>query len=297
VSFRAADPRKIPIDSNGNLATKTEGSDSWGYEWNARNQLTRVTKNYVEQARFGYDPLGRRVERVAGGVATSYTYDANSILREVTGSTTLKYVHGPTIDEPLVREDGSGSFNYYHADPLGSIAKRTNQVGAVIQEYRYDAWGNIEIGATESGFAFTSREWDPDLGLAYYRARFYDSKVGRFIGEDPIKFSEGTNLYTYVGNDPVNSTDPSGLKRTYPRLPPPKLPSPNLPCTADDAVRTLVMENWGKWQEDPGNPCVYFHYALDENCQLRKVYRFRCVPPQPPRGCPEDPDEPCWACR
>jgi RHS repeat-associated protein len=257
-------------DSNGNLTSKTEGTDTWGYEWNANNELTRVTKNSVELARFSYDPLGRRVERVAGGVATSYTYDANSILREVSGSTTLKYVHGPAIDEPLVREDGSGSFNYYHADALGSMTKRTNQASAVIQEYRYDAWGNVEISASEPRFAFTSREWDPDLGLAYYRARYYDSKVGRFISEDPIKFSGGMNFYAYVGNDPVSSTDPSGLNRTYPRLPPPQLPRPNLPCTTTDDVRMFVLQHWGQWQQDPGNPCVYWTWVLGSGLSTEK---------------------------
>ena len=54
-------------DPNGNLTTKTEGTDTWGYDWNAENQLTRVTKNGVELARFSYDPIGRRVEKVAGG--------------------------------------------------------------------------------------------------------------------------------------------------------------------------------------------------------------------------------------
>ena len=86
-------------DSNGNLTQKTEGSDTWGYEWNARNELTRVTKNSVEQARFSYDSLGRRVEKVAGGVTTTYTYAGLSILREVRGATTLKYLHGG-LDEP-----------------------------------------------------------------------------------------------------------------------------------------------------------------------------------------------------
>ena len=107
-------------DPNGNLATKTEGTDSWAYEWNAQNELTRVPKNGVEQARFAYDPFGRRVEKVAGGVTTSYTYDADDILREVHGGTTFKYVHGPGIDEPLSREDGSGALTYYHADGLGT---------------------------------------------------------------------------------------------------------------------------------------------------------------------------------
>jgi len=57
-------------DPNGNLTTKTEGTDTWVYTWNAENQLTKVEKNSVEQARFGYDPIGRRVEKVAGGVTT-----------------------------------------------------------------------------------------------------------------------------------------------------------------------------------------------------------------------------------
>ena len=61
-SFGAADPHKIPIDSNGNLASKTEGTDNWTYTWNAENQLTKVEKNGAEVARFAYDPRGRRLE-------------------------------------------------------------------------------------------------------------------------------------------------------------------------------------------------------------------------------------------
>jgi YD repeat-containing protein len=65
-------------DSNGNLATKTEGTDNWTYEWSARNELARVLKNNVEQARFSYDPMGRRAEKIAAGVTTSYTHPARS---------------------------------------------------------------------------------------------------------------------------------------------------------------------------------------------------------------------------
>ncbi len=82
-------------DPDGNLTQKTEGTDTWGYEWNAHNELTRVTKNTMEQARFSYDPLGRRVEKVAGGVTNSYTYQGESILRESRGTSTFKYLHDP----------------------------------------------------------------------------------------------------------------------------------------------------------------------------------------------------------
>lgn len=66
-------------------------------EWNAENQLKRVTKNGVEVASFSSDPLGRRVEKVAGGVTTSYTYDEEAILRQVTGTTATRFAQGPGI--------------------------------------------------------------------------------------------------------------------------------------------------------------------------------------------------------
>lgn len=196
-------------DSNGNLSQTTEGSNTWGYEWNANNELTRVTKNSVEQARFAYDPIGRRVEKVAGGVTTSYAYDGHNILREVRGSNTLKYVHGPTADEPLALDDGT-SLSSFHADGLGSVIKTTNASGAVVSARRYDAWGNLEIGAGEPGYSFTGREWDPEVSLYYYRARYYDSRTGRFVSEDPLKWKEGTNFFLYVHGNPVIWVDPSG---------------------------------------------------------------------------------------
>jgi YD repeat-containing protein len=148
---------------------------TWTYEWNAENQLTRVTKDGTEVARFSYDPLGRRVERVAGGVTHAYVYEGGDILQETIsdGATTFayRYIDGPGIDEPLAREDvATGALTYYHADGLGSIVKMTDQAGNVVHSYQYDAWGNIEAGASQGGYAFTGREWDPEMGLAVPRA-------------------------------------------------------------------------------------------------------------------------------
>jgi RHS repeat-associated protein len=66
-----------------------------------------------------------------------------------------------------------------------------------------------------SGYAYTAREWDPEINLYYYRARYYDPKVGRFISEDPAKCSAGTNFYTYLGGNPVTRIDPSGLPARF----------------------------------------------------------------------------------
>jgi RHS repeat-associated protein len=203
-------------DSNGNLNTKVEGADTWGYEWNANNELTRVTKNAVEQARFTYDPLGRRVEKVAVGVTTSYTFDAEDVLREVRGATTLKYVHGQGFDEALAAEDGGGGTAYYLADGLGSVVRTTNAAGAVTLARQYDAWGNLQTGGSEPSYAFTGREWDPEIGIYYYRARYYDPRLGRFLSEDPVPTTrrrrEEQNPYAYVANRPTVAADPTGLQ-------------------------------------------------------------------------------------
>jgi RHS repeat-associated protein len=207
----AATGAAYSYDASGNLETKTEGSDIWHYTWNAENQLIKVEKNSIEIARFAYDPSGRRVEKVAGGVTTAWAYDGDAILRETRGGVTYRFIHGLGIDEPVAREQGSAR-QYYHADALGGILKMTDAAGAVALTREYDAWGKLEAGGDQPGYAFTGREWDPETGLYYYRARYYDAKVGRFISEDPIGFEGGGNLYAYVAGNPVSVGDPLGLE-------------------------------------------------------------------------------------
>jgi RHS repeat-associated protein len=83
-----------------------------------------------------------------------------------------------------------------------------------VQRYEYSAYGEIvtQEGGLSNPFTYISREYDPESGLYYYRARYYDAEVGRFLQTDPIGFAGGdANLYAYVGNNPVNWIDPLGL--------------------------------------------------------------------------------------
>jgi RHS repeat-associated protein len=87
----------------------------------------------------------------------------------------------------------------------------TDEKGRTVQSYDYDSFGNLkdQKERIKQPYTFTAREWDRETGLYYYRARYYDPKVGRFISKDPIGFDGGdVNLYQYVGNNPVNFTDP-----------------------------------------------------------------------------------------
>jgi RHS repeat-associated protein len=67
------------------------------------------------------------------------------------------------------------------------------------------------LGGIDFRFGYTGRELDEETGNYYYRSRYYDSTVGRFISEDTIGFESGdANLYRYVFNSPTNYTDPTG---------------------------------------------------------------------------------------
>jgi RHS repeat-associated protein len=168
-------------------------------------------------ATFEYDPLGRRVEKVAGATTTTFTYDGEDILRDIAGATTMYYVHGPGIDEPLAKEI-SGTATYYHADALGSILKITDAAGDVDHEYRYDPYGRIEIGSAQGGYSFTGRESDVETGLYHYRARYYDAASGRFLSEDPAGLIGGITRYAYVRGNPISLADPFGLEVTVSNL-------------------------------------------------------------------------------
>jgi RHS repeat-associated protein len=90
----------------------------------------------------------------------------------------------------------------------------------VVNHLVYDSFGNIESesnGAVDFRFGYTGREFDEESGQYYYRARYYDAGVGRFLSEDPISFSGGdANLYRYVSNAPTISRDPMGLQEEIP---------------------------------------------------------------------------------
>jgi RHS repeat-associated protein len=95
---------------------------------------------------------------------------------------------------------------------LAEIEAYTSADGGGSQLQRFDAWGNKtqSAGANIPQYGYTGREPDA-TGLVYYRARYYDPSIGRFVSRDPIGLDGGINLYAYVLNNPVNYTDPTGL--------------------------------------------------------------------------------------
>ena len=253
-------------DNNGNLIQKDDSEEGiTTYKYDYENRLAKIGYDDGTASEYSYDGAGRRIEKNVNGVITRYIYDNEDILQELNSQNSIlaTYTHGPGIDEPISMER-DGQTYWYHADGLGSLRQLTDLTGAEVQSYIYDSFGNIvdRKGSIANPYTYTGREYDPESSLYYYRARYYNPKIGRFLQEDPMlnparselfKFgkvrnsyipsfesllenSQTLNPYVYAQNNPVRYIDPYGLYL----IPP---PSPLCVSKVLSAIRNTSGKN------------------------------------------------------
>lgn len=107
----------------------------------------------------------------------------------------------------------AGTHHYYYTDPQGTVLAKTDASGNIIATYDYAPYGTTVAGMSPApdGPGYTGHVNDPDTGLVYMQARYYDPAVGRFISRDPAGQKAGFNDYAYVNDNPINMIDPTGM--------------------------------------------------------------------------------------
>jgi RHS repeat-associated protein len=255
-------------DANGNL-TRDETGRQFVYDaWNRLVEVRDASGETVK--RYAYDGLHRRVQETAGGVTTDFYYSEQwQVLEErVGGNTTVQYVWSPVYVDALVLRDrdsdGDGTLDerlWVVQDANYNVTAIFDNSGNVVERYIYDPFGqatmlNAEWNVRSGGSAYDwlylhqGGRFDATSGLYHFRHRDYSPTLGRWTSFDPLSYAAGdVNLYRTVGNNPLNSLDPSGLDDGIP-LPDAvavPLPNPRLPVLSPSPPTSVSGSSGGGW--------------------------------------------------
>lgn len=210
----SAGNNKYSYDANGNMLS----GDGRTFIWNGDNlPISVITAEGATT--FDYDSANKRVAKTGPGDSGPTYYFGPLVERAPNGTLTYSYYLGPSL---VARR--SASTTWYHSDHLGSVRLVTDAQGNLKQRYWYTSFGATAYTSanTLDDFGFTGQRRNPSTaspdgdpaGLIYMNARYYDATLGRFISPDTMIPDPGNpqslNRYTYVENNPLSFTDPTG---------------------------------------------------------------------------------------
>ena len=209
-------------DANGNMLTGGNRT----LTWTPFNQLSQIVQNgYTTNFTFGAN-RERIMQQGTGGAKTIYVGAHYEVVTNGGATEYRHYIMGPSgrIAVYTMRNSGVHDTRYFHTDGLGSVIAASNEFGQVVQRFAYDAWGQrvnpaddaVITHNTNSGLTrgYTDHEHLDRHGLIHMNGRVYDPVLARFLSADPFVDSttdaQSFNRYSYVNNNPMNATDPSG---------------------------------------------------------------------------------------
>jgi RHS repeat-associated protein len=188
------------------------------FEWDAEYRLVAITEGN-KRSEFSYDGLDRRVrivEKTNGMVVSDKRFvwcgTTLSEERDGSGSQIVKRFFARGVQAASDVDVPAGNY-LFTRDHLGSLREMTDMTGTVRARHSYDPFGRRSRvdGNVDADFGFTGHyvHSPSSLHLALYRA--YRAGIARWLSRDPLGEEEGSNLYAYASNDPLNRIDELGL--------------------------------------------------------------------------------------
>jgi RHS repeat-associated protein len=203
--------------------------------------------------------------RTLGESTNHLTWDVSGGLSLLLSDGQTSYIYGPG-GLPIEQIDAEEAPTYYHHDQLGSTRMLTNASGEATARFSYDAYGGLEAstGTQTTPLGYAGQYTLAQSGLQYLRARVYDPVTGQFLTRDPVE-PLTRQPYTYAGDNPLSSADPTGLEAeelkvpcTWPCAPPPVVES------LEEAAHKISNALDDAWNAIIGGENAEGHLTLSE---------------------------------
>ena len=224
------DGKTITYDSIGNPLT----FDGYSYSWQKGRQLAGISGNGIDTS-YKYNDEGIRTQKTVNGVTTTYDLEGDLVVYEESYNVSSpdtkfnKIYYTYTGDGSLVSMNLDGVEYYYIRNGQNDIIGLYDKNGVQVAAYTYDTWGKLVSIKDQNGndvtddsssvgyqnpYGYRGYRYDTDTGMYYLQSRYYNPEIGRYLNADsqlnPQSDITGMNLFCYGGNNPVNTTDPTG---------------------------------------------------------------------------------------
>ena len=202
-------------DKNGNIIKKSGIKGATAYFYDTNNRLVQIVLSDGKTIRYAYYPDWKRLSKSVDGNTIYYYYDNDNIVTEIDANGNIIRRYSFIQDELLWVDNGKKY--YFVTNHLGSVMKIIDNNGNVVNSYEYDEFGNIIQRNEQIGndVLYTGQIYENESELYFYKNRFYDPDIGRFLSKDK---AYALNRYVYV--NPDGETEKIPNKRIVVKSPP-----------------------------------------------------------------------------
>ncbi|MBO8195214.1 type IV secretion protein Rhs [Streptomyces oryzae] len=286
--IRTAGRLRYEHDAAGRVVSRRKKNlsrrpDTWRYEWDAEDRLTRVTTPDGVVWRYAYDPLGRRISKHAESERVDFTWDGPTLIEQTTTGPTPHPVtltwnhqglHPVSQTERITAETSQreidSRFFAIVTDLIGTPTALLTESGTTAWHTQQTLWGTTTWNTdatTYTPLRFPGQYFDPESGLHYNYSRHYDPATARYLSPDPLGLTPAPNPVAYVGN-PHALSDPLGLApeacRNNVAL---GIRKKGLRSFAENNGFTHFLDNHESWEAEvraaAHNPEINLHVAVD----------------------------------